>query len=396
MKIIQITPSYKPAYVYGGPTMSVAKLCETLALQHTHAGTEDCKFELEVLTTTANGKEELRVKSGEQVMVDGVPVTYFKRITKDHTHFSPDLLLNLRKKIIAHKIARQPVVIHIHSWWNLVTIFSCLIAKIYRIPVLLTPRGMLTQYTATTKNSRAKSLIHKLLGKNLLNYCHIHATSEKEEKDILEIVKPKSLSIIYNLVSLAKNRIHSPPECGSAHLKLIFLSRIEAKKGLELLFEALSELPTKWELTIAGNGEKEYIEALKHKTRSLGVADKVNWVGQINNNDKFQLLADHDLMVLTSYNENFANVVVESLSMGTAVMVSEEVGLADYVKQHALGWVCSLTSESIRETLLFAAKSGARRLEIRNKAANFIERDFNPTTLTDKFMSLYQKISVRG
>ncbi len=68
MKILQITPSYKPAYVYGGPTMSVAKLCETLV----HHG-----LNLEVLTTTANGKIELDLERGKKMNVDGVIVTYF-------------------------------------------------------------------------------------------------------------------------------------------------------------------------------------------------------------------------------------------------------------------------------------------------------------------------------
>ena len=103
-----IRDSYKPAYIYGGPTMSVAKLCE--ALTKTNVA-------IEVLTTTANGKIELNVKSGEQTEVDGVKVSYFRRLTKDHTHFSPALLLALRKKITEQKIQTEvqkpELIIHI-------------------------------------------------------------------------------------------------------------------------------------------------------------------------------------------------------------------------------------------------------------------------------------------
>ena len=90
MTTIQISAAYKPAYIYGGPTMSVAMLCETLS---------KTDLKLEVLTTTANGKSELPVTQNEPVEIDGVKVTYFKRLTKDHTHFSPALLLNLKQKI---------------------------------------------------------------------------------------------------------------------------------------------------------------------------------------------------------------------------------------------------------------------------------------------------------
>ncbi|HTE01349.1 MAG TPA: hypothetical protein VK668_18815, partial [Mucilaginibacter sp.] len=82
MKILQVNASYKPAYVYGGPTMSVSKLSE----QMVKAG---CI--VEVFTTTANGPVELPVVPDKQTNIDGVPVTYFKRLTKDHSHFSPAL-----------------------------------------------------------------------------------------------------------------------------------------------------------------------------------------------------------------------------------------------------------------------------------------------------------------
>jgi hypothetical protein len=57
--------------------MSVAKLSEQLV----KAGCE-----VAVFTTTANGSTELPVKPNITTDIDGVDVTYFKRITKDHTH----------------------------------------------------------------------------------------------------------------------------------------------------------------------------------------------------------------------------------------------------------------------------------------------------------------------
>src|SRR6266496_3119649 len=80
MKILFIIPSYKPAYIYGGTTVVVSLLAESLA-SHGHQVT--------VYTTTANGKNELEVETGKEIIIDGVKVFYFKRITKDHSHISP-------------------------------------------------------------------------------------------------------------------------------------------------------------------------------------------------------------------------------------------------------------------------------------------------------------------
>lgn len=444
MKIIHITASYKPAYIYGGPIQSVAKLCEVLEeLSDQRLAVGNDALEVQVFTTTANGTKELDVKTGIPVLIEGVPVTYFKRWTKDRSHFSPGLLWELWKMLRQvrrdrqnkpHRLADTPPkegnIIHIHAWWNLVSVLSCFIAKWYRIPVILSPRGMLTSYTLGNRNSLSKRLIHKLLGKKLLAYCHIHATSEQEKADILSIVRPKSIRVIPNLVSSSledqnsgcvassENKITTSEdkvatrqdkvttrqdkvvnsgyqiasiENGTANcFKLIFLSRIEEKKGLELLFKALAALEIPWSLTIAGSGEKQYLQNLKQMARELKLSDKIYWLGQVNNQDKYTLMAAHDLLVLTSYNENFANVVVESLSVGTAVLVSEHVGLSDYVKDNELGWVTGVEMEEIQKTIITAYQSPEKRQNIRSTAPLAIRRDFNDNTLAKQYLDFYK------
>src|SRR5690606_32993182 len=53
--------------------------------------------ETTVYTNLANGKEELPYPSGTIKNIDGVEVHYFKRWTKDHSHFSPALFWKLWK-----------------------------------------------------------------------------------------------------------------------------------------------------------------------------------------------------------------------------------------------------------------------------------------------------------
>lgn len=418
MKIIHITASYKPAYIYGGPIQSVGKLCEALiglAVRAEGLGIND----VQILTTTANGKNELDVITGVPVLVDAVPVTYFKRLTKDHSHFSPGLLWMLRRKILRYtqndklNIANQNLkkpprltdtppkegnVLHIHAWWNLVSVLSCLVAKWYKIPVVLSPRGMLTSYTFGNRNSLSKRIIHKLMGETLLKYCHIHATSEQEKRDILTIVQPKSIKVIANLVSLGAEVTSSGYQvAGSKYqepliFNIIFLSRIEEKKGLELLFEALTLVNIPWQLTIGGTGKEDYVQSLKDKAEKLKFSKRMNWLGQVNNEEKFNLMAEHDLTVLTSYNENFANVVVESLSMGTPVLISKFVGLADYVADKNLGWITGLKVEQIKAGIVAAYQDIEKRKKIRTTAPSQINADFNDDILAKQYVEFYKEI----
>jgi glycosyltransferase involved in cell wall biosynthesis len=387
LTIIHINASYKPAYIYGGPTMSVSKLCESINELRIK---NDLDIKLKVFTTTANGATELNVIKDKPNLVDGVEVTYFKRITKDHTHFSPGLLWGLRKEILKHDKEKN-LIIHIHSWWNLVSIFSCLIAKCYNAPILLSPRGMLTAYTLTNRNNFAKKAIHQFIGKNLLSNCNVHVTSYQEKNDVADIVTPKSITIIPNLVNFSTKSLELKMS-NFKQLKLIYLSRIEEKKGLELLFDSLKLLDFDWHLTIAGSGEDSYVEILKTRTVDLKIFQHISWVGQITNEQKFDLLAQFDLCVLTSYNENFANVIIESLSVGTAVLVSKDVGLSSYVSDKSFGYVCELDTNDIKNKLTDAFKKQNYLAEIRKNAPQQIEKDFDSKLLSKQYIDLYHQI----
>ena len=135
---------------------------------------------------------------------------------------------------------------------------------------------------------------------------------------------------------------------------MIFLSRIHPKKGLETLFEALSSVDFSWRLQIVGEGEESYVSLLKNLAREYSITDRIDWLGWRNGSEKFQLLADADLFVLPSQNENFANVVLESLAVGTPVILSDQVGLSEYVIKQNFGWVYSGGSTELAQQLHLA------------------------------------------
>ncbi|WP_184545002.1 XrtY-associated glycosyltransferase XYAG1 [Mucilaginibacter sp. FT3.2] len=376
MRVLQISAAYKPAYIYGGPTMSVAMLCEQLVKAGCH---------ISMFATTANGPAELDVNPNETLIVDGVCVTYFKRITKDHSHLSPALLKAVWQNAKAYDV------VHIHAWWNLVSVLSCLIAVIRGVPVVVSARGTLSPYSFQNKNKTIKSLIHHLLSRPVLKRCHIHATSQRENEAVNSIVNPKSITTIPNFVKLP---VYQPQvqKTVSTPIKLIFFSRIEEKKGLDILISALALVKTPFHLTIAGNGNQAYVESLKLLANDKGLADKVTWAGFINE-DKFEILGQHDLFILPSHDENFGNAVIESLSAGTPVLISHEVGLANYVNINKLGWLCNTNADSVAQIIDQIAARSEELTRIRAQAPPIIYHDFGTDSLVEKYIGLYRKIS---
>lgn len=376
MKILHVVASYKPAYIYGGPIMSVAMLCEQLV----KAGQE-----VQVYTTTANGITELDVPTGKPVNIDGVTVTYFTRKTKDHSHLSPGLLKAV------YRDAKNFDVIHIHAWWNLAVVLACFVALKRGVPVVISPRGTLSPYSFQNKNTAVKWLMHRI-SMPFLKKSHFHITSAHEQEAVKAVVTGKSITNIPNFVKLPPLTHGDTVNQASGVFKLLFFSRIEEKKGLDILIASLKLITFPFHLTIAGSGEESYINQLKTLASNNAVNDKISWAGFVND-EKFGLLSKHDLFVLPSYDENFGNAVIESLSVGTAVLISNGVGLASYVADNRLGWVCKNNETSVAEHVNNIIGAQTAQLDrIRQSAPSIIYHHFEGSALVKKYINMYQQI----
>jgi glycosyltransferase involved in cell wall biosynthesis len=376
MKILFVTPSYKPAYIYGGPAISVSELAEALTgLGHP----------VTVYTTAANGKEELNVPLGKPVMVNGVTVYYFKRITGDHTHISPALW----KKLWA--TCKEFDTVHLHSWWSILITGAAWICARQNIDFIVSPRGMLGQYSFAHQHGILKRIMHRLIGKRLMGHSFLHATTLLEWKDCRQVYPGWEGFILPNLINLPAPGVFEKRNENKV-FTLGFLSRLDPKKGIELVFQALSQIPFDFRFLIAGSGDERYVGTLRSLASRLGISEKIEWCGWKNGDEKFHFFESIDLFILTSYNENFAIAVTESLSVGTAVLVSEWVGLADYVREKKLGWVCVNDIGSIRKNLTVAYQSREERERIKGTAPATISHDFNKKNLALQYVSAYQLV----
>lgn len=377
MNILHITPSYSPAWGYGGPTLSVSRLCESQKALAEVA-------QVRVLTTTANGQKELEVEARQLQERNGVEVMYFKRWTGDHSHFSPSLLLEL------WRIARDYNVVHVHSWWNLVVIPAVFICWLRGVKPILSPRGMLSIYGQENSKASVKHLFQKLIGTFLLRQTILHGTAKQEISEGQQIIPNWSHFKAPNIIDLpAKPKIATNKE-GRNVLQLVFLSRIHHKKGLDVLFKALASIEFPWTLKIVGSGKQVSIKELQVLANQLGISGHLQWSGWLSGEQKYLALQSADLFVLTSRNENFANVVLEALAVGTPVLLSTNVGMAEYVLEKDLGWVCPLDVQQISKKLEQIYREKNRLNSLGQKAVDLIRVDFAADMIAKQYIRNYE------
>lgn len=120
----------------------------------------------------------------------------------------------------------------------------------------------------------------------------------------------------------------SIPENIVAPVSIVWCGRMVSSKGLNLFLQALNQCRFKSgevAVKIIGGGPLMY--SSQRLAKSLGIND-IAWLGQVPRDEVFSHLQHADILVHTSYKEATPNVVVEALSLGTAVICHDAYGMS--------------------------------------------------------------------
>ncbi|HET8775933.1 MAG TPA: glycosyltransferase [Thermoanaerobaculia bacterium] len=313
MKILHVVPTYFPARRYGGPIVAVHGLAKALVARG---------HEVHVFTTNVDGDAVSDVPTNRTVDLDGVQVRYFPS-PLPRLYWSPQM----RRALHA---VRDYDVVHIHAVYLWPGVAAARAARAAGVPYAISPRGMLVPELIRQKSRAMKTLWLRLLERR--GFAHasaIHFTSQLEWEDAKRVGIPlPSPVVVPNGVDLPVR-----PDVPRDERPLVFLGRVNWKKGLERVISALPALNAK--LIVAGNDEEGLTPKLRALAASAG-AD-VAFPGPVYGAAKDELLARATLFVLMSDSENFGNAVLEALAMETPAVLSSGVGLAQDVVSAGAG-----------------------------------------------------------
>lgn len=224
------------------------------------------------------------------------------------------------------------------------------ISKIKSVPYVVFTHGMLDPYFNENRFKYIKKLpFWFLFERNVLALSKaVVFTTDNEEK------KAKSS---FPLAAWNSDvcTLGVSPEVGvnySPDGNVVFLSRIHPKKGLELLISSVSIMSeSNLEFEIYGPGDGDYIKSLKKFCVSRSVGDRFFWRGGIWGKDKWNVLSNSSLFVLTSYQENFGIAVAEALSVGVPVLITNNIDISGFVLDYGAGFVVDADPVSIANAL---------------------------------------------
>jgi glycosyltransferase involved in cell wall biosynthesis len=180
---------------------------------------------------------------------------------------------------------------------------------------------------------------------------------------------------------------------------VLFLSRIFPGKGLEYVIDAMPEVLStdpRARLVIAGSGHFDYTKALKSRINALGIADRCNFAGFVDNFAKEALYREAEVFVLPSDHENFGNVLFEAASFGTPLVISRDVALW---RELELGTGALIVSRSpsgvstgIRQLMQLPAPIVAQN---RMRSIDWVRRTMNKVSIAERYEQAYERAAMQ-
>ncbi|MBR0964125.1 glycosyltransferase [Bradyrhizobium diazoefficiens] len=135
---------------------------------------------------------------------------------------------------------------------------------------------------------------------------------------------------------------------------LLFLGRLHAKKGCDLMVEAFARVAAEQpdlHLLMAGPDQTGWVSDLKARARALGLADRITWPGMLEGDAKWGAFYSSEAFMLPSHQENFGISVAEALGCGLPVLISDKVNIWREVMAAQAGFVAEDTEAGTLENL---------------------------------------------
>jgi glycosyltransferase involved in cell wall biosynthesis len=328
----------------------------------------------------------------------GAPVRFFRHQTPPHFTFSWPLTRWLRDNMGQYDVA------HIHTLFSYATTPASYYARKYGVPYIIRPLGTLDVYPLQKSALRKRIYLRLLDRRNLEGAASIHFTSELEQREAGRLgLSAPGVVIPIGVEELAPATAADVAAFRSVHglgdnFLLLTLCRLDDIKGLEVGIEAVVLLTSggasvRW--IIGGSGDAAYTARLQALIKSRGMQGRIRLVGTLAGAGKAAALAAADAFLLPSLHENFGVAVAEAMAAGLPVIVSEHVGLASKVAQHAAGVVTPATPAALAAAIASLAGDSELRHRMGEAARALARSEFGWAKIAAELENLYRRLLTR-
>lgn len=284
-----------------------------------------------------------------------------------------------------------PDIVHVNCCWLPACAAVQRIAQKRGYKVVLTPHGMLEPWIIKRHYWTRKVPALWLYQKAAVQRADcVQATAESERDNLLKLgynsnIKVVRLGIDAESIEMKRSWKRSR--------QILFLSRVHVKKGINFLVEAADVLRNElqgYKILVAGEGDADYVEAMKRMISDRGLQDIVQLIGGVYGDEKWRLFQTSDFFVLPTHSENFGLAIAESLASGTPVITTVGTPWSDLNSSEAGAWI-EIGTEPLVETLRKFIRLTEDELEAMGRnGRKLIETKYSAHVMAEQMMEVYK------
>jgi len=292
----------------------------------------------------------------------------------------------LRKNIAQYDV------VHVHALFSFPSIAGAWAARRAGVPYVLRPLGVLNQYGMQNRRALLKRASMAFVeGPLLRDAAGVHFTSEAELREArLWRQIPNAVVIPLGVMGGPRKNVE-----GVDQKTVLFLSRLDPKKNLEMLLRAWAGIQADfeaWRLVVAGDGEPGYVAGLKSLAEKLGISQHVAWVGRVEGEHKQRILSGASIFVLPSSSENFGLAAAEAMLSGKACIFTKAVAVGEVAAQAGCAMLVEGTVQGVASGLRELMLNEPARCALAEKAQAFAEKEFSLEVMGERLRRLYDGI----
>ncbi|MHC5757585.1 glycosyltransferase [Nostoc sp.] len=383
MKILFIAP-YIGA-TYGGTSKIVTELVEAIGC---------LGVSVYLVTTHANGSKNLDVPLNEWINQKCYRVQYFDCWYRDDFIISPSLISWLFKNVNNYDIVHSqtvfaPMISVAHS-----------ICKYFHIPYIVTPHGMLEPWALSYKAWK-KRIYYKVFENPVIqNSNAIQATSSFELNNINSLKFQNTVFVPNGIRRQEFEPLSNPeifyqqfPETRGKTL-ILFLGRIDPKKGLDLLAPAFAKVYNQFphtHLVVAGPDNIGFMDKAQNYFLQADCLDAVTFTGMVSGALKYAALAAANLYVAPSYSEGFSISILEGMASGLPCIITTACNFPEAAKAEA-AHVVEINVNAIANALIECLSNPQQATEMGDRARKFIFQNYTWDRAADKLIQVYKSV----
>lgn len=245
-----------------------------------------------------------------------------------------------------------------------------------------------------------------ILERIVLNLADIVVTNCRYLKSIYvpHVVNSRNVIVIKNGVDTTKfSPKGSKGRWGSDHFWLLYIGRIEKRKGLEILLKAMPSILNACpnaKLRVVGRAlSTAYALHLDRLTKELSIDTKVDFVGPISNERVPEIMRAADVLTFPSTTggtevEGLPNTILESMACGLPIVATKVCGVPEVITNRETGLLVTPGSaKEMSDGIIELVDSIEYRKELGRNARNYVTRHHTITSVAMKYLKLYQRLA---